>query len=123
MKSTHNQKRGGGPTEKYPWYNVKADRHKLRWYAVPNLGAAEKNCRVIAKSKHGYVWEDSPVRLQVPLICATRSWDRSSSVLTMPFGNPVLPDEEAVSEMIELVPYGCTMLRQSCFPVAEKIDK
>jgi len=35
----------------------------------------------------------------------------------MPYGNPVVPDEGARTEIVELVPFGCTTLRLTCFTV------
>jgi len=35
----------------------------------------------------------------------------------LPYGNPVDPDEGAQVENVELVPFGCTVLRLACFTV------
>ena len=107
--------------EGYPWYDVSvSDPEKnLQWYAIPGNAKNGEDIRVVHKTAHGYVWEDSPVSLKVPLIRSTKSWDRNCSVLAMPFCNPVEPDAGALTEMVELIPYGCSLLRQSCFPVTE----
>lgn len=111
------------PSKEYPWYDISvSDRNgfeDMQWYAIPGNAKDGDGIKVVRKSEHGYPWDDSPVRLRVPLIRATNSWDHCGTVIAMPFGNPVTPDEGTSIETIELVPFGCTLLRQSCFPVTE----
>lgn len=106
------------PSEKYPWYDISVDDfNDLQWYAIPGNAKNGEGIFLKRQQQQGYPWENSPVRLFVPLIRATNSWDRCGTLLAMPFGNPVAPDEGSSIELVELVPFGCTILRQACFPV------
>ncbi|MBQ6621011.1 MAG: glycoside hydrolase family 127 protein [Thermoguttaceae bacterium] len=71
----------------------------------------------------GYPWENPPLTLSVPMIRTQKyAWPFESNaihVTPLPYGNPVRPDEGAEVEQIELVPYGATNLRLTCFPIAE----
>ena len=108
------------PSKEYPWYDVYVEKFDdLQWYAVPRNAKDGNGITVIRNAASSYPWDDSPVRLRVPLIRATKSWDRCGTFLTMPYENPVHPDDGANVEIVELVPFGCTLLRQSCFPVSE----
>lgn len=37
----------------------------------------------------------------------------------LPCANPVTPDEGAKTENVELVPFGCTVFRMTCFMVGK----
>lgn len=37
----------------------------------------------------------------------------------LPYGNPITPDEGAKIESVELVPFGCTVLRMACFTICK----
>lgn len=72
------------------------------------------------KSSSAYPWDDSPLKLEVPMHKSITAYPvfRSNQINTlMAYGNPVTAD--SASELVELVPYGCTNLRMSCFTVSK----
>jgi uncharacterized protein len=72
------------------------------------------------RSESAYPWEESPLRLEVPMHRTTQAYPvyRGSQYSTlMAYGNPVSAD--STSEIVELVPYGCSNLRMSCFTVCK----
>ena len=81
-----------------------------------------KGGSVIVKkqSVSAYPWDDSPLKLEVPMHRSKQAYPvfRNNQKNTpMAYGNPVTAD--STTEIIELVPYGCTNLRMSCFPVCK----
>jgi uncharacterized protein len=77
---------------------------------------------VIVKKQSGseYPWEDSPVKLEVPMHTSKQAyanyWDNQRNT-PMPYGNPVTAD--STSQIVEMIPYGCTNLRMTCFTVCK----
>jgi len=81
-----------------------------------------KGGSIIVKKRtdSAYPWDDSPVRLEVPMHQTKQAYPvyRGSQYSTlMAYGNPVTADP--ASEVIEMVPYGCANLRMSCFTVCK----
>jgi uncharacterized protein len=72
------------------------------------------------QSESAYPWDDSPLKLEVPMHRSkqayTRFWGNQRNT-PMAYGNPVTAD--STIEIIELVPYGCTNLRSTCFTVCK----
>ena len=75
------------------------------------------------RSESTYPWEDSPLKLVVPMVRSQKHaypcHFGSHKHTMMPYGNPVTPDEGAKVEDVELVPFGCTVLRMACFTVCK----
>jgi hypothetical protein len=71
-------------------------------------------------SESVYPWDDSPVKLAVPMHISrqayTKYWDNQRNT-PMAYGNPVTADSS--SQIVEMVPYGCTNLRMTCFTVCK----
>ncbi len=73
------------------------------------------------RCESAYPWEDSPLKLEVPMVRSQKHaypcHFRSHKHTLLPYGNPVPADEGAKAENVELVPFGCTVLRMACFTV------
>ena len=76
--------------------------------------------RAIVKklSESAYPWDESPIKLVVPMHASkqayTKYWNNQRNT-PMAYGNPVTAD--FTTEFVEMVPYGCSNLRMSCFTV------
>ncbi|MEI6780203.1 MAG: beta-L-arabinofuranosidase domain-containing protein [Verrucomicrobiota bacterium] len=74
------------------------------------------------RSESAYPWDDSPLKLKVPM---HRSWQQVPARDTrvparhtgLAYDNPTRA--EAKTELVDLVPYGCTILRLTCFTVCK----
>ncbi|MDO4587951.1 MAG: glycoside hydrolase family 127 protein [Planctomycetia bacterium] len=107
--------------EGWSWFNVRCDGEP--GYFAFSLDALQdgKSIKKI-KCESTYPWDESPIKLSVPMIRVqkhawpTRFHDQAHNM--MPYGNPVKADKNAQIEFRELVPYGCTILRLTCFPVS-----
>ena len=82
--------------------SAKADAaDRVQGYSIERSDAALKEAaQVLANESSGFVWDSPPVRIRIPV---------KSNV------NP-----EAVTA-IDLVPYGCTALRKTCFPTTKEV--
>ncbi|MEI6070236.1 MAG: beta-L-arabinofuranosidase domain-containing protein [Verrucomicrobiae bacterium] len=73
------------------------------------------------RSESAYPWDESPLKLLVPMHRSqTAAYPRFTKVqktTPLPYGNPVTADPKA--ETVELVPFGCTILRMSCFTICK----
>jgi hypothetical protein len=91
------------------WRQYPVNAH-FGYTLVPEAGAAERvkgysiDCsdaalsdaaRVLRVDSSAYVWDASPVRIRIPVTSAV---------------------SQGATEAIDLVPYGCTALRKTCFP-------
>ncbi len=107
----------------WSWFDV-ACKGNPAFYSI-SLSSLDGGRALVKKQKitSGYPWEDSPIKLSVPMIrsqkhaypCHFRAFKHT----LLPYGNPVTPDEGAKVENIELVPFGCTVLRMTCFTVCK----
>jgi len=106
----------------WSWFNVtcggEPDFFSVRLGDLKGGGSIEKK-----RSVSSYPWEDSPLKLLVPMV---RSQEhaypchfKSHKHTLLPYGNPVVPDKDAKAENVELVPFGCTVLRVACFTVCK----
>ena len=111
----------------WPWYDVTC-AEQPPFYALTR-DAAQGRARIRVKNVapsdgDALPWVSNPLRLEVPMV-------RSSSLYPgrvtgwkqnmLPLANPAMPDRGAEEEMVELVPYGATCLRVTCFPVAAEL--
>ena len=108
--------------KEWSWFNVTCD-------GTPEIfsfriGDVDKGLTITKKRcESDYPWEDSPLKLVVPMVRSQkhaypylRHFNAHKHTLP-PYGNPVTPDEGAKVENVELVPFGCTVLRMACFTV------
>ncbi|MBE6883364.1 MAG: hypothetical protein E7487_02035 [Ruminococcaceae bacterium] len=105
--------------EGWSWYEVFPDiadnefRHAPWGMAIDEKMSADAvTAEEIASD--GYVWENPPVVLNVPLYLAPFSYLHCSIRTHEPYGSTLETEGEAVN--IKMVPYGCTNLRISCLP-------
>ncbi len=72
------------------------------------------------RSVSAYPWDDSPVKLEVPMHRSQQAYPvfrKTQKSTLMAYNNPVTAD--STTEIIELVPYGCTTLRLTYFTVCK----
>lgn len=108
--------------KEWSWFNVTCEGEpgffSLRLDDLKDGSAIRKN-----RSASVYPWEDSPLKLVVPMVRSQKHaypcHFNSHKHTMMPYGNPVTPDESAKTENVELVPFGCTVLRMACFTVCK----
>ncbi|MCX6997431.1 MAG: glycoside hydrolase family 127 protein [Kiritimatiellaeota bacterium] len=85
-----------------------------------DLAAIEKGAgieKVFGKSD--YVWEDSPLKLMVPMRRSPQAYElKSGKQVRVDKRNPV--PCQGPAEMVELVPFGSTILRLTCFTICNK---
>jgi len=108
--------------KEWSWFNVTCDGTPGSFSF--RIGDVAKGLTITKKRcESDYPWEDSPLKLVVPMVRSQkhaypylRHFNAHKHTL-LPYGNPVTPDEGAKVENIELVPFGCTVLRMACFTV------
>lgn len=106
----------------WPWFEV-TPAEKPVIYAMPVETAFNAASIQVKRVVGGYPWEDSPLRLVVPMVRATAAYaadPEQQEKNPMPICNPAPADAGAVVEPVELVPMGATNLRLTCFPLAAK---
>ena len=103
----------------WPWFDVTC-AEKPSLYALPVKTAfGADTIRVKRVPTAGYPWEDPPVRLVVPMVRAPGAYAPDPETLqhnTAPQVNPVDVGDVPVED-VELVPFGATCLRVTCFPL------
>jgi DUF1680 family protein len=108
----------------WSWYEVsivsKEKPTQPPYYSI-NLAELNGGSAIITKrSVTEYPWDDSPIKLEVPMHrtknAYAKYWDSQINT-PVAYGNPVTAD--STSEIVELVPYGCSNLRMTCFTVSK----
>jgi hypothetical protein len=118
--------------EGWSWYDVKPEliwdnrgdvyeQHGLRKYNISwNVAIDEKldhgNIKITEHTDGGYVWEKPPLTLTVPGYKALYSYAPYIRKTHEVYQAPIDVQENLV---LNLVPYGCTNLRITCFPRAK----
>jgi DUF1680 family protein len=110
--------------EGWSWYeasyvsNVKPTQPPLYSLKLTELNGG--SVIVKKRSESAYPWDDSPLKLEVPMHRSIRAYPIFNSFqknTPMAYGNPVTAD--STTEIVELVPFGCTNLRLTCFTVCK----
>jgi uncharacterized protein len=108
----------------WSWYEVSyIQKEKPSHQTIFSLNLNELNDgNVIIKKQTDstYPWDDSPLRLEVPMHRSKQAYSvfrYNQRNTPMAYGNPAAAN--STTEIIELVPYGCTNLRLTCFTVCK----
>ena len=108
--------------KEWSWFNVTSDGEP-GFFSLRLSDLAEGRAITKKRCESAYPWEDSPLKLMVPMVRSQKhaypTHFGSHKHTMMPYGNPVTPDEGAKVESVELVPFGCTVLRMACFTVCK----
>ena len=107
--------------EGWSWYEARprAKLDDLPYYSLDL--AALKNGAAIEKryTRSAYPWDDSPLKLKVPMRRSKQAYQlKTGKQVRVDRSNPLAC--RGAAEMVELVPYGCTILRLTCFTVCNK---
>lgn len=89
-------------------------------YSLKLSELKEENVIVKKQYKSEYPWEESPLRLEVPMHRSLHAYPifrNRQNHTPMAYNNPVSAD--SLKEIVELVPYGCTNLRLTYFTVCK----
>ena len=89
----------------YLWYDT------IDWNVAIDEHLPPEAVRVEEIEPEGYVWENPPIRLHVPLYKAKYSFPTYAGRNLEPYEKPIAVQGEAQER--ELVPYGCTNLRMT----------
>ena len=95
---------------------------------VKELAANPNEIEKVVSEPTENVWDAPPLRLTLPATRSTlRAWPPYAKWnvrrTPTPYENPATPDDDAQVERIELVPFGCTALRQACFTVLKEAEE
>ena len=109
--------------KEWSWFNLSCDGEP--GFFSLRLGDLNGGRAIVKNRKNGSPcpWEDSPITLSVPMVRSQKHaypchfYAHKHTLL--PYANPASPDEGAKTESVELVPFGCTVLRMACFTICE----
>lgn len=127
----HLEPHGGTPLTPLPegwsWFNVTCKESPVFYsFTQETLAHPEQIEKEVGETV--YPWDDSPLKLRVPMIRSTQhAWPKMHGLSSqwhtfLPYGNPVTADKGAGVEFVKLVPFGCTILRQTCFTTAREVE-
>ena len=106
--------------KEWPWFDVTC-RNEPVPYALPQ-GLSASDIQVVrGKELSAHPWRKPPVKLIVPMVRASAAYppeSRDGVHTPKPSQGVVVPDCGAKPECVELVPFGATCLRTTCFPAA-----
>jgi len=98
-------------------YNLTCSRFEyIPWHVAVREDVDVSEIKIIRAEPDGYVWENPPIRLSVPMRRAKYAYFASIWRTTEVYEAPVASSPEEIT--VELIPYGCTALRISYFPRA-----
>ena len=108
--------------EGWDWYDVTCAEKPVIYAMPPSTIYDAGVIRVKRTPSAGYPWENPPIRLEVPMVRAPQAYpqDPEKAEHNVPPCNPVPVEGTESSEMVELVPFGTTNLRLTCFPTTTK---
>lgn len=111
--------------EDWNWFEAQPDMHDFNasYFSAPWQKAIDEDItpdriRVREVENDGYVWEQPPVMLEVPLLHAKYAYVFDTPRTHEFFGSEMEVTGE--EEYLTLVPYGCTNLRITYLPRAKK---
>lgn len=106
--------------EGWDWYDVTCAEKPVIYALPPSTIYDASTIRVKRTPSAGYPWENPPIRLEVPMVRAPNAYapDPEKAEHNVPPRNPVPVKRIDALEMVELVPFGVTNLRLTCFPAA-----
>ena len=108
--------------EEWPWFSIECGQEPTA-YALPH-DLASSDIRVERTAAGDRPWQHPPVKLSVPMLRASAAYpaeSRRGPHTPMPSAGLVSPDAGATREAVELVPFGATCLRTTCFPTAREM--
>ena len=91
--------------------------NKAPWNRAIDEKLTADQIRVVERENTGYVWEDPPVTLEVPLYKVHAPYTFLTPKMSEAWGSPLKPEGEAFPNT--LVPHGCTNLRITFLPRAD----
>lgn len=106
--------------KEWPWFDVTC-RNEPVPYALPQ-GLRAADIQVVRGKTGALPWQKPSVKLLVPMVRASAAYppeSRDGVHTPKPSQSVVAPDRGAEPERVELVPFGATCLRTTCFPTAE----
>ena len=113
----------------WPWLAAECVKEPIA-YALPQ-GLSPADIRVERTGAVGLPWKNPPVKLVVPMLRASAAYPAANrrepgvrskykgTHTPLPSAGRVKPDSGAMLEPVELVPFGATCLRTTCFPTVE----
>ncbi len=113
----------------WPWLAAECEKEPIA-YALPQ-GLSPADIRVERTGAAGLPWKNPPVKLVVPMLRASAAYPAANrrepgvgskykgTHTPLPSAGRVKPDSGAMLEPVELVPFGATCLRTTCFPTVE----
>ncbi|MBE6883880.1 MAG: hypothetical protein E7487_04690 [Ruminococcaceae bacterium] len=116
--------------EDWCWYEVRPDTsdfdhsdfyksfNEASWSKAIDENITPDKIRVTEHDIDGYVWENPPITLEVPLYHARNAYIYNATRIFESWENPLKTEGEAA--MSTLVPHGCTNLRITYLPRAVK---
>ena len=113
----------------WPWLAISCEKEPVA-YALPQ-GLSPADIRVERTGAAGLPWQKPPVKLVVPMLRASAAYPATNrrepgtgskykgKHTPLPSAGLVTPDAGAAREAVELVPFGATCLRTTCFPTVK----
>ena len=117
----------------WPWLAISCAKEPVA-YALPQ-GLSPADIRVERTGAAGLPWQKPPVKLVVPMLRASAAYPAQNrrepgvgskykgTHTPIPSAGLIEADAGAVREAVELVPFGATCLRTTCFPSAKSAIK
>ena len=114
----------------WPWLAISCEKEPVA-YALPQ-GLSPADIRVEQTGAAGLPWQKPPVKLVVPMLRASAAYPATNrrepgtgskykgTHTPLPSAGLVDPDPGATREPVELVPFGATCLRTTCFPTGKR---
>ncbi len=110
----------------WPWLAIDCEKEPIAYVLPQDLKPSD--IRVERTGAAGLPWQNPPVKLVVPMLRASAAYPAANrrepgvgskykgTHTSLPSAGLVEPDPGATREPVELVPFGATCLRTTCFP-------
>ena len=112
--------------KEWPWFDVTCRKEPVAYALPPELSPAEIRVVREGSGMAGHPWQKPPVKLLVPMVRASSAYPpegRDGLHTPLPSHGAVAPDAGSPRESVELVPFGATCLRMTCFPTAAALPE